>query len=281
MGDVETETAIEAARAARDALVRALAGARGGEVSVDNRAAMLSGDTILRIALEAALAALGWRRPAAVRHLEWAPIGRARLESALVGVPDALLDRPAASGAWSIRRQLAHVELTDVRYGIATRYGAERRDDEPIAPPASFYPPRDADPIGNPGEPLAAIVARLRRVRAAVIAPLLGIPEDRLQRSVEWHTADHTVGFRLHRFAQHDLEIATDVRATLAALGFAPTPTQRIAAALLASWGEIEAALLGVPTAVLSQRAGTARGPRDLLLEARDTDVATLAAVQR
>jgi len=236
-------------RAERDALVAAVAALP--DHALDARVRALPGqDLVARLSLEASLAALRWQPPAAVRHLRWAPPARARLEGALLGVPDALLDARPQSGEWSLRQQLAHVELTDVRYGIATRYAAERDEDEPMIPHPSLYPPRLGEPSGTPGEPLAAVIARLRRVRAAALEPLLAIPAARLQRPTEWHTAEHTVGFRLHRFAQHDLELTTDVQATLAALGHLPTPALSIGALLVEGWSEVEALLLGVPRAI-------------------------------
>jgi len=197
--------------------------------------------------LRGLLDALGWSPPAAVRHLEWAPIARARLEAALVGVPEELLDAHPIPGEWSLRQQLAHVRLTDIRYLLATRYGVRRHDHEPVVPPAEIYPEREANPAGDPGQSLYEILTDLLRVRAEVCAALADIPADRLQRPIEWHTAEHTVGFRLHRFAQHDLELTTDIHATLIAAGHRRSGATRVGAALRESFGEIESALLGVP----------------------------------
>jgi len=121
----------------------------------------------------------------------------------------------------------------------------------------------------------------MRRTRAEAHAALLAIPADRLQRPIEWHTAEHTVGFRLHRFAQHDLELTTDVRATLAAAGFRPTRTMQIAAALVESWGEVESALLGVPTPTLDAAPPDGEpSPRALLAAIEEVDQALAARVR-
>jgi hypothetical protein len=203
------------------------------------------------------LAAQNWDAPAAIRHLQWAAIARARLEASLVGVQDDLLDMHPFTGEWSVRQQLAHVELTDIRYTIATQYAVRRNDDEPLAAPPEAYPPREDNPPGNLGETLADILARMRRVRSDAITPLLGITAADLLRSTEWHTAEHTVGFRLHRFGQHDLELATDIQRTLSAAGFRPTPAMELAGSLVEGWGELESALLGVPAAVYDTRPAT------------------------
>lgn len=215
---------------------------------------LIAADMTCRLVLAETLAGLGWDPPAAVRHLQWAPVARARLEASLAGVPDALMDGRPFAGEWTVREQLAHVELTDIRYGIASRHAAARSDDEPLLPPSSAYPPRDDNPGGTPGEQLATILARMRRVREEAIAPLIGLSAEQLLRPTEWHTAEHTLGFRLHRFAQHDLELATDIRRTLAALRHTPTPAIRFAAALVEGWGEIEMTLLGVPGSYLNAR---------------------------
>jgi hypothetical protein len=179
-----------------------------------------------------------------------------------------------------VRQQLAHIELTDARYTIATRYAVTRRDDQPLLPPASAYPPRAGDPTGTPGEPLAAILARLRRVRAAAITPLLTISAADLLRPTEWHSAEHTVGFRLHRFAAHDLELVTDIERTLTALGHRLTRSIRIAAALIMSWGEIEQVVLGAPASLIQTAPPDGLpAPDTVLMQLRDADRATLARV--
>jgi DinB superfamily len=231
-----------------DAALRNLVVRGGREVTLESLLfAHMALDHECVVALSEALAALGWDAPAAVRHLQWGPLAWSRLEAALAGVGDALLDGRPFAGEWSVRQQLAHIELTDVRYTIATQYAVTRRDGEPLLPPADAYPARAGDPTGTPGEPLAAIPARMRRVRAAAIAPLLEIAAEDLPRPAEWHTAEHSVGFRLHRFAAHDLELVTDIERTLAALGHRPTWARRIPAALIEGWGEIEKTLLGAP----------------------------------
>lgn len=174
-------------------------------------------------------------------------MGRARLEASLVGVTDEMLDARPFAGEWSMRQQLAHAELTYVRYSIATLHAARRDNSERLLPGEDACPPRQGEPTGAPGEPARAVIERLRRTWDNAIAPLLDIPDGCMQRPTEWHTAEHTVAFRLQRFAQHDLEMATDVRRTAAALGVAPTPPILSAMALVEDWGEVESLLLGVP----------------------------------
>src|SRR5215212_4719819 len=88
------ETALHRGHGARDGLVRAVAALPEAAPATleDELYAALARDRRAVDSLRRALDALGWDRPATVRHLEWAPIARARLEAALVGVPDALLD---------------------------------------------------------------------------------------------------------------------------------------------------------------------------------------------
>lgn len=251
--DNAQERLVRAVSALPDERLDALVQWEGRPLTLGRAVASLTAYEPARAALEAALCALNWQPAAAARHLRWAPPARARLEAALLGVADELLDGRPFAGEWSVRQQLAHVELTDIRYGIATRYAVGRRDDEPLLPPDSAYPPRRAAPDGNPGEPLAAILARMRAVRAAAITPLLQIADVELLRPTEWHTAEHTVGFRLHRFGQHDLEIVSDLQRTLAALGYRPGCAIRLGAALVEARGERDALLLGLPTPLYDQ----------------------------
>lgn len=244
-------------RDARDALVAAVAGLselREIELS-ENIEDVLGCLATGRIQMAGQLEEARWQPTAAARHLQWAPVGRTRLEAALLGVSDEMLDARPIPGEWSIRQQLAHVELTYERYTIACVYTAERSDDDPIRPPPSSYPERKGSPEGNPREPLREIIARHRDVWDRAIEPLFIISEDKLQRATEWHNAEHTLAFRLHRFGAHDLEIATDLSATADALGVRRTPSIWWAMALLEDWGETEALSLGVPDDV-AERSG-------------------------
>ena len=242
-----------------------------GQTTVEQAIDQLAVYQPLRAEIRAILSALDWNAPAAIRHLAWAPIARARLEASLAGVPDDLLDRHPFPGEWSVRQQLAHVELTDVRYTIATQYAVRRKDGEPLSAPPEAYPPRDDNPAGNAGEPLAAILSRMRAVRADALAPLLGISAGELLRPTEWHTAEHTIGFRLHRFAQHDLELTTDIRRTLAASGFRPTRAMNLAATLVEAGGELDSDLLGVPEGLYDREVRGSRSLRACLAHRRAT----------
>ncbi len=262
-------------RSARDALVAAVAALPGPE---DSAAAacrnVLARGRDDRERIELHLESDGWELPAAVCHLKWAPLGRTRLEAALIGVTDAMLDGRPFAGEWTIRQQLAHAELTYERYSIATLYASRRGDGWPLLPGPDAYPLRQGEPTGIPGETARDVITRLRRAWDDAVEPLLAIPEDRLQRPTEWHTAEHTVGFRLHRFGQHDLEMAVDVRRTAAALGVRPTPPLLAAAALLEDLGEREMLLLGVPEERLA-------GVRDLLERQPALDRLALATVKK
>ena len=237
-------------RADRDALVAAVAAIPLGGWAGAHATPVcesLSASAAARVDIAAALSNADWDPPSAVRHLQWAPIGRSRLEAALVGVTDEMLDARPLPGEWSIRQQFAHVELTYERYSIATLYAVTRTDGAPLLPGPDAYPVRRGEPEGVPGDSARAMVDRLRAMWEAAVQPLLMIPADALQRPTEWHTAEHTVGFRLHRFGAHDLELAADVRATASALGVRMTPPLAWAAALVADSGETEAVILGSP----------------------------------
>lgn len=237
---------------ARDGLVAAVASTVvTGDTGLRQPFSAISRTHVACVNIALALASLGWAPSAAVRHLQWAPLGRTRLEAALAGLTDEMLDATPSAGEWSIRRQLSHVERTYKRYSIATLWAVRRGDDEPLLPPPNDYPARVDEPEGTESEPLSAAVSRLRRAWADAIAPLVDIPEEKLRRPTEWHAAEHTVGFRLHRFGAHDLEMATDVRRTAAALGVELTLPRLLAVDLAQSWGEIESALLGVPESLL------------------------------
>lgn len=234
-------------RGDRDALVAAIAASTDSAAAGAAAREVLMAGYEIRARIATALAGARWDPPDAVWHLTWAPLGRTRLEASLVGVTGEMLDARPFAGEWSIRQQLAHVELTYVRYSIATRYAARRGDGESLLPGADAYPARAGEPTGTPDEPARAIVERLRRTWDDAVAPLLDISNDCMQRPTEWHTAEHTVAFRLQRFSQHDLEMATDVRRTAAALGVVRTPSILSAMALVEDWGEVESLLLGVP----------------------------------
>jgi hypothetical protein len=210
-------------------------------------------ETEHRLSIEQALERLGWRRAAAIGHLGDAPASRRRVEALLVGVPEALLDRAPAPGEWTVRRSVEHLMAVDRRYSLQTLHAAMRSDDDPLRPADDALPERIPEPVA--GEPLAALIARLRATFDAALDPLFALTDAQLTRPTDWAGSRQEVAFRLHRFAEHYDEHADDVAAALDALGFARSLPARIAATRAAQFGALEGALLGVPAALVDAAA--------------------------
>jgi hypothetical protein len=149
------------------------------------------------------------------------------LRGLLVAVPDALLDREAAPGEWSIRKTMEHTIRVERSYRAGTQYALLRRPDEPILIPEERRP--KADPADTVGDGLA-IAAALAQRRAETDNALAGTIAADLSLPSQWSAVDAPfavdVRFRLHRFGAHLVEHTQQVEKTLRALGQSETDAQ-------------------------------------------------------
>jgi hypothetical protein len=220
---------------------------RGKPATLAHRLAWLAeGDDTRCVRISATRARLGAPLSVAQMALVSGGATRGRLLGTLVGVPEALRERPPAPGEWSVQRTLGHVIANDKRYRIAVEYALDRARSGrsgPLRPPDDALPPRtgEAESVGT----WDAVLARLAATRDEVILALASTPDALL-----W---DLDVRFRLHRFAAHDREHTIQIRRTLDALEFVPNEVHLLLADAEVARAALEAALLCTPSALLEQ----------------------------
>lgn len=105
--------------------------------------------------------------------------GIASFETALDGVPDAILDLEPAPGKWTIRQIAAH--LADAELVACTRFRWIAA--EPGTPLKSFDQDKWAISLGYAQQPPAAALELFRALRRATAAMLRSLPDSAWQRT--------------------------------------------------------------------------------------------------
>jgi hypothetical protein len=179
---------------------------------------------------------------------------RGRLRGALVGVPEALFDRPPAPEEWSVQRTLGHVVAIDTRYRLAVAHALTRArtgGSGPLRPDDSTLPPREgeAEARGTRQE----VLARLTAAHDAVLNTIAATPDALLDAPTVWVVLQMDARFRIHRFAAHDREHTIQLRKTLTTLGVVQNEPQLLLADAEEARGALEAALRGIPVELIGR----------------------------
>jgi uncharacterized damage-inducible protein DinB len=204
-------------------------------------------------ALEVALAEAPVRPPAAVRGAP-ATIARWALHGRLAALDDAVLDRVARDGEWTIRQTLAHIVDAQRSYGWFTRWWLRqplgegrpaRVTDDAEAASMVDLPGEEAEGAGS----LAEIRSRLDHVLDEWALRYADLDATALAARATWAGVPVDIDFRIGRWASHIREHTVQVDKTLDWLGYSPTEPARIVRDLYAAWGRLEARLFPVAPA--------------------------------
>ncbi|HUQ43814.1 MAG TPA: DinB family protein [Candidatus Limnocylindria bacterium] len=203
--------------------------------------------------LEAALSGAPARPPAVIRGAP-ATIARWILHGRLAALDDSWLDRVPKPGEWTTRQTLAHIVDGQWSYGWFTRWWLTqprgpsrpaRVSDEAEAASQRAMPEGLAEGSGS----LAEIRARLDSVLDEWALRYVDLSPAGLAAPVVWAGVPVQAEFRLGRWTSHIDEHTIQIDKTLDWLGYQPTEPARIARALVAAWGRLEARIFPVPPA--------------------------------
>jgi uncharacterized damage-inducible protein DinB len=180
----------------------------------------------------------------AVSHARW------ELHGLLDSLEEATFEADPGGGEWSVRETVGHIVEAQRSYAWFSAWWLDRRD-EPL-PDAADESHGDALPsVADDASGTRA--ALLARIDALVdLAVSLWSPADLATLSVpaRWSGFPVTLGFRTHRWAAHIEEHTLQVEKTLAMLGAVPSESQRLHRLLCRAWGDIEAIVFALPSAV-------------------------------
>lgn len=220
--------------------------------------------------------AAGAVRSMAARLIAPATIARWALQGRLASLDDAVLDRVAKDGEWTVREVLAHTIEGQRSYGWFTRWWLSL----PLGPdrPAKVTPEVEAASKADlPGEEeegagsLADLRARLDDVLDEWALRLGSTPDEDLAKPVRWSDTPVDVAHRLGRWGSHIAEHTIQLDKTLDWLDYRPREVERIVRELHSAWGRLESHLFPAAATTPEVDAILARAGTTLVTEARST----------
>ena len=230
----------------------------------------------------AILGATEARPGAAALRIAPSTVARWSLHGRLMGLDDGWLDRVGKEGEWTIRETLAHIVGGQRGYVTYNAWYLTRSSDE--RPTDAERAALDAE-AGLPEEveegtgTLAEIRARLDDTYDEGAAYLGAISDADLRHRAWWSGIPVDLEFRLGRLSSHTVEHTIQVDKTLAMLGREPTEVERLVRLILATYGRLEAELVGRPVHELDRPLAGGRSAAAILTEVVDEAVATASDV--
>ena len=204
------------------------------------------------------------------------------LHGVLTALPDEVLDADPGGGQWTVRQTLGHMIGSQLSYGWFNAWFLSRPVPvgEAVYPEEGDLPPEPTEEELATGT-LAEIRDRLDGIADACATAVADLPPDALDLGARWSGLPVSVGFRLGRYGSHIREHTVQVDKTLALLGREPSETERLVRLVLATFGRLEAQVIGRPAADLDRSLGGGPSAIVLLTEAVAEAEATAASVRR
>lgn len=190
-------------------------------------------------------------------------------------------DGDPGSGEWTVRQTLGHVISGQRSYSWSNAWFLSRpvSDDEAAYPPDGALPaePSEEDEAaGSPDE----VRARFDEVVDASISANAGLDRAAMRVGARWSDLPVTIDFRLGRYGSHIREHTIQVDKTLAMLGRRSTEVERLVRLILATYGRLEAQLVGRTVGELERPVTDGRSAIAITSAAVADAVATAASVR-
>jgi len=238
--------------------------------------------------LEAAIGAIAvGRAPAAepfgpaVPALAAMATARWELRGVLAPVAEADWDADPGGDQWTIRQTVGHIVGGQRSYGWYNawyiRQGIVGAEVE--RPSEDHFPPEPTEEEEAAGDP-ATVMARLDEVLDANAVATAALGQPAMAISGRWSGLPVTIDFRLGRYGSHIREHTIQIDKTLVMLGRTPTESERLVRLILATYGRLEAELVGRPPRELDRPLTGGRSAAMILTGVVDETVATASAVR-
>ena len=203
------------------------------------------------------------------------------LHGVLTPLSDEILDADPGGGEWTVRQTLGHILGSQLSYGWFNAWFLAN----PMAVGEAIYPGEGALPPEPTEEELATgtlaeIRDRFDGIADAAAVAVADISPTALEVGARWSGLPVSIGFRLGRYGSHIREHTVQVDKTLAMLGRAPTETERLVRLVLATYGRLEALVIGHPVADLDRSLAGGSSAIAILREAIDEAEVTAASVR-
>jgi len=155
-------------------------------------------------------------------------------------------DSDPGGGEWTIRRTVGHIVSGQRSYAWYNAWYLHEGvvDRETVRPPDGSMPPEPSEDDEAEGAP-GVVATRLDQVVDASIAANAGLDGAAMRVSARWSGLPVTIDFRLGRYGSHIREHTVQIDKTLAMLGREPSEVERLVRLILATYGRLEAQLVG------------------------------------
>jgi uncharacterized damage-inducible protein DinB len=215
------------------------------------------------VAIDHTLDALGLARSTAALRVAPATAARWDLHGRLAALDEALLDKVAKDGEWTVRETLGHIVGGQRGYAAYTAWHWSRNSTE--APTEaeveqvqreSALPEESEEGAGT----IPEIRARLDEALDRGGAHFAALTDADLDRPARWSGIPVTIGFRVGRWSSHLMEHTIQVDKTLAWMDHRPTEVERIVGDLYRAWGRLEMSIFPIEPAWLGRTPGPSEG---------------------
>lgn len=172
----------------------------------------------------------------------------------MAGLPAATWDEDPGGGEWTIRQTMGHILAVQLSYSWYNAWyvshpapvGIAERPSDDVMPPE---PTEEELAAGTPAE----VAARLDSMMDASAAAVGALDTASLDLGARWSGFPVSVGHRLGRYGSHIREHAIQVDKTLAMLHREPSEVERLVRLVLATYGRLEALVIGRPAGDLDR----------------------------
>jgi hypothetical protein len=211
--------------------------------------------------LEAAIGAIDVERAGhddpigpAVPALAAMATARWELRGALAGLDAAAWGAEPGGGEWTVRRTVGHIIGGQRSYGWYNAWYLRQGivGVEVERPSEESFPPEPTEDDEAAGE-VATVLARFDEVVDANAEATAGLDRAAMRVSARWAGVPVTIDFRLGRYGSHIREHTVQVDKTVAMLGRRPSEVERLVRLILATYGRLEARLVGRPAGDLER----------------------------
>lgn len=190
-------------------------------------------------------------------------------------------DADPGGGEWTIRRTVGHIISGQRSYGWYNAWylheGIVGR--ETNRPPDDALPPEPSEDDEADGA-LDVVVARFDEIVDACIAANAGLDRAAMGVGAIWWGQQVTIDFRLGRYGSHIREHTVQIDKTLAMLGREPSEVERLVRLVLATYGRLEARLVGRSVAELERVLAGDSSAAAIVTRAMTDVTATAASVR-
>ena len=204
------------------------------------------------------------------------------LHGVLTPLPDEVLDADPGGGEWTVRQTLGHILGSQLSYGWFNAWFLSRPVPvgEAVYPDEGDLPPEPTEEELAKGT-LAEIRDRFDGIADACATAVADLSPATLDLGARWSGLPVSIGFRLGRYGSHIREHTVQVDKTLGLLRREPSETERLVRLVLATYGRLEAQVIGRPAGDLDRSLAGGPSAIVLLTEAVAEAEATAASVRR